>query len=77
VPFTVKLSLFAAVGLLSIYPTRQVLSWCQPLKHGVAPRFDPERLRTVRRIVHLELIAPVVLILCAALIARGIGYVGA
>jgi len=61
VPFIVKLSLFAATGLLSIYPTRQFLSWRQPLKHGVAPTFDPEKLRTVRRIVHLELIAPVVM----------------
>jgi putative membrane protein len=45
------------------------------VKHGVTPTFDPAKLRTVRRIVHLELIA--LLVLCAALIARGIGYIGA
>ncbi|HET7033624.1 MAG TPA: DUF2214 family protein, partial [Casimicrobiaceae bacterium] len=76
VPFIVKLSLFAAVGLLSIYPTRHFLSWRQPLRQGVAPVFEPDRLRTIRRIIHWELIALVALILCAALMARGIGYVG-
>ena len=76
VTFIIKLSLFVAVGLLSIYPTRHFLSWRQPLRQGVAPIFDPDKLRTVRRIIHLELIALVVLILCAALMARGIGYIG-
>ena len=76
VPFIVKLSLFAAVGLLSIYPTRHFLSWRQPLRQGVAPAFEPDKLRTIRSIIHWELIALVALILCAALMARGIGYVG-
>ena len=76
VPFIVKLSLFAAVGLLSIYPTRHFLSWRQPLSQGVAPAFEPDKLRTIRSIIHWELIALVALILCAALMARGIGYVG-
>jgi len=76
VPFIVKLSLFAAVGLLSIYPTRHFLSWRQPLRQGVAPAFEPDKLRTIRSIIQWELIALVALILCAALMARGIGYVG-
>src|SRR5215831_9959304 len=36
VPFIAKLSLFAIVGLLSIYPTRQYLSWRASLKQGAA-----------------------------------------
>src|SRR5258708_35382548 len=37
VPFIAKLSLFAMVGLLSIYPTIQFLSWRESLKRGLAP----------------------------------------
>lgn len=76
VPFIVKISLFAAVGLLSIYPTRHLLSWRQSLRQGAAPAFEPEKLRTIRRIIHWELIALVAVILCAALMARGIGFFG-
>jgi putative membrane protein len=77
IPFIAKLSLFAAIGLLSIYPTRQFLSWRPALRQGAAPAVDPGRLHTLRRIIHWELALGVVLILCAALMARGIGYVGA
>lgn len=76
VPFLVKLSLFAAIGVLSIYPTRQFLSWRAGLKQGSAPSPEPERLRAIRRVIHWELAALVVLILCAALMARGIGWAG-
>ena len=77
VPFITKLSLFAAVGLLSIYPTRQFLLWRPALRQGVAPTLEPGRWHTLRRVIHWELALGVVLILCAALMARGIGYVGA
>jgi len=76
IPFIAKLSLFAAIGLLSIYPTRQFLAWRPALRQGNAPVVDPGRLRTLRRVIHWELALGVVLILCAALMARGIGYVG-
>jgi putative membrane protein len=77
IPFIAKLSLFAAIGLLSIYPTRQFLSWRPALRQGVLPAVDPTRLRSLRRVIHWELALGVVLILCAALMARGIGFVGA
>jgi putative membrane protein len=37
---------------------------------------DAAKLRTIRRIIHWELAAVVVILLCAALMARGIGFVG-
>ena len=40
VPFIAKLSLFAAVGLLSIYPTRKILSWRAALKERSGARDD-------------------------------------
>jgi putative membrane protein len=76
VPFLVKLSLFAAVGLLSIYPTVQFLSWGKSSKQGLVPAVTPARLRTIRSIIHWELIGVVLILLCAALMARGVGYVG-
>jgi putative membrane protein len=76
-PFIAKISLFAIIGLLSIYPTRQFLSWRAPLKQGVVPSIEPPKLRTLRSVIHWELAAVLVLILCAAFMARGIGYVGA
>jgi putative membrane protein len=76
VPFLAKLSLFAAIGLLSIYPTRQFLSWRASLRQGAVPVVDPAKLRAIRTIIHWELAGLVVLVLCAALMARGIGFVG-
>ena len=77
VPFIAKLSLFAVIGLLSIYPTLQFLSWRASLKQGVVPALEPAKLRAIRTIIHWELAGLVVLVFCAALMARGIGYVGA
>jgi putative membrane protein len=75
IPFIVKLSLFAVVGLVSIYPTMQFLSWRGALKEGRAPIVAPTTLRTLRMVVHAELAGIVIIILCAALMARGVGYV--
>ncbi len=74
VPFIAKVSLFALVGLLSIYPTVQFLSWRAPVKQGRPPSVDPGTLRTIRGLIHLELACMVFLILFAALMARGVGY---
>jgi putative membrane protein len=76
-PFLAKLSLFAVIGLLSIYPTREFLSWKGALRQGLVPSVAPDRVRRVRAIIHWELAGIVVLLLCAALMARGVGLVGA
>jgi|SRR5215467_6254294 len=77
VPFIAKLVLFAVVGLLSIYPTVEFLSWRKPLKQGSAPTVSPGRLQTLRTIIHWELAGVVLILLCAALMARGVGHVEA
>lgn len=76
VPFIAKLSLFVLVALLSIYPTIQFLSWRRALKQGSMPAVPAAKLRTIRNIIHWELIGVVLILLCAALMARGIGYIG-
>lgn len=71
--FIAKLSLFVLVGLLSIIPTREFLSWRKATRAGQMPNVTPERMRRLRSIMHLELMGIVLIILCAALMAKGIG----
>ena len=76
VPFVVKLSLFIIVALASIYPTVQFASWRKAMKLGSMPAVAPGKLRSIRRVIHWELAGVVVILLCAALMARGVGYLG-
>jgi putative membrane protein len=71
--FEAKLGLFVLVGLASIYPTVTFLRWRPALKEGRVPAFDAAKRRTVRRVIHAELTGVVLILLCAALMARGIG----
>ena len=76
IPFIAKLSIFVIVALLSIYPTVQFLSWRAALKHGQAPSLPDDKRRSLRMYLHLELVGIVVILLCAALMAKGVGYFG-
>lgn len=76
VPFLIKVALFVAIGLLSIAPTREFMSWRKSLQQHQLPVFDEARRRRIRRIIHIELTLLVAILLCAALMARGIGFVG-
>jgi putative membrane protein len=71
--FIAKISLFVLVALLSIYPTVTFLSWRPAMKEGRLPAVDLGKVRRVRAIIHWELAGAVLIILCAALMARGIG----
>jgi putative membrane protein len=75
-PFLVKLGLFIAVGMLSIYPTLKFLGWRSALKEGRAPELDDATRRKVRMLIHVELTLLVVIVLMAIMTARGIWYVG-
>lgn len=69
--FTAKLSIFIAVGLLSIVPTREFLSWRGALKAGQVPVVSARKLQFIRKIIHGELLAIVLILLFAAIMARG------
>ena len=71
--FHSKLTLFVLVGLLSIIPTRELLRWRPSLKAGQVPSVTPERLKRMRSVIHYELIGVVLILLMAALMAKGIG----
>lgn len=75
-PFLAKLTLFISVGLLSIVPTVKFLGWRKALKAGQAPAPDDATRRRIRRVIHIELTLLFLIMLCAALVARGIGFIG-
>jgi putative membrane protein len=66
--FIAKLALFVVIALLSIYPTLKFIAW----RRG----FDPSSVPAIRRIVHLELVGVAFILLFAALMADGIGFLG-
>jgi len=69
-PFLIKLGLFAAIAVASIYPTIHFFR----ARHGDKP-VDRTTIDRIRRIVHLELVLVAALIVCASLAAKGIGFV--
>jgi putative membrane protein len=69
--FLTKLLLFIVVGLLSIIPTMEFLSWRGALKAGQMPAIGAGKLRLVTAVIHGELFAIVIILLCAAIMARG------
>jgi putative membrane protein len=69
--FMAKLSIFVVIGLLSIIPTREFLSWGGALKAGQAPVVGAKKLRLVTAVIHGELLAIVLILLFAAIMARG------
>lgn len=71
--FSAKLALFLLIGLLSIVPTRELLSWRRTLRQGQPPIVSSERVARLRMIVHVELVGVVLILLLAALMAKGIG----
>ena len=72
--FIAKFTAFLIAALVSIYPTVVFLAWSRSLKAGIAPEISPERVRSVRLCLMLELTLILVILLCAALMARGFGY---
>jgi putative membrane protein len=69
--FMTKFSVFIAVALLTIIPTREFLSWRKAVRAGQVPAADPAKLRLIRKLLHGELAAIVLILLCAAIMARG------
>jgi putative membrane protein len=74
--FHTKLTLFVILGLVSILPTREFLRWRASVKAGQIPNVTAEKLKSVATVVHAELTAIVLILLMAALMAKGIGIFG-
>jgi len=71
--FWVKMAAFALVALMSIDPTLRFIRWNQTLKEGRPPEISEAEFRRTRLLLHLELVGIVIILLAAAMMARGIG----
>lgn len=71
--FIAKIALFVIVGLISIVPTREFLRWGKSLRAGEVPQVSAEKMKSIRSIIHYEMLGVVLILLFAALMAKGIG----
>jgi len=71
--FWIKMSLFAIVGVVSIYPTIRFIKWNSALSAGQAPEIPDEEFKRVRLFLHLELVGLTLILFAAPAMARGIG----
>jgi putative membrane protein len=69
--FLTKFGLFVIIGLLSIIPTLEFLSWRGAIRAGQAPAWEASTRKRVTMVIHAELAAVVIILLCAAIMARG------
>jgi putative membrane protein len=69
--FHTKYSVFIVVALMSIIPTLDFLCWRKVLKAGQVSAVEPKKRRVVKKSIHGELAAVVIIVLCAAIMARG------
>lgn len=70
--FLSKFGMFVIVALLSIIPTREFLSWRKATSQGQAPVVSEEKIRSMRRIIHIELGGVLLILLFAAMMAKGV-----
>jgi len=76
IPFIIKLSIFILVGVISIYPTIEFMSWRSSVKQGQVPNISDAKIKTIRKIMHWELVGLTIILLCAALMSKGVGFIG-
>ena len=71
--FWAKMATFAAIGLLSIGPTRAFMRWVRQSKDDAGFAVPDAEAKRVRRLVMVETQLVALLLLFAALMARGVG----
>ncbi|HEX3140803.1 MAG TPA: DUF2214 family protein [Rhizobacter sp.] len=74
--FHLKLTLFLAIGLLSIVPTVRFIRWRPELTAGRAPQVSEAQYRRVALCLALQMLLIVPLLLSASLMAHGVGSHG-
>lgn len=73
-PFIVKLALFVAVGLLSIYPTKTFLSWRKDVYNNRLPAVTAQQQQLLHKIISIQLLGIAGILCGAAMSAKGIGF---
>lgn len=69
--FLTKFAVFIVLAILSIVPTVEFLSWRKAVKTGQVPVVEARKMKIVRSLIHGELVGVVIILLCAAIMARG------
>jgi putative membrane protein len=69
--FLTKFVLFVIIAFVSVIPTLEFLSWRGATQAGEVPVMTASKKKLVTAIIHAELAAIVVIVLCAAIMARG------
>ena len=72
--FWIKLTAFAGVGLLSIYPSIKFFKWNPLLKSKTAPILTTQTYNIIKSLLILEVIGLVVMMISASLMAKGISF---
>ena len=52
-------------------PTLEFLSWRKALRAGAMPEIAEKRLRMIQGVMHGEVMGLIVILLCAAIMAKG------
>lgn len=71
--FIAKLVLFLLAALISLIPTVEFMRWRTAVRAGQVPTVTPEKMKSLHSIIHLEMAAVVLIILFAAMMAKGVG----
>ncbi|HLF73857.1 MAG TPA: DUF2214 family protein [Anaerolineales bacterium] len=71
--FWTKMAGFALTALLSIYPTIKFLSWSRFLTKDQTPEISDQEAERIKLLLRLEVVGIAVILLSAALMARGLG----
>lgn len=69
--FLTKFGVFIGIAVVSITPTVEFLSWRKAVRAGAVPQVEARTLRKLAAFLHCELAGIVVILLCAAIMARG------
>jgi putative membrane protein len=72
-PIYVKIGLFLAVGLMSVYPTLAFIRWRRELDHDAAWRVPEAEHRRYRKVVMAEVHLAALIPVFAVIMARGLG----
>ena len=71
--FWTKITVFALVGSLSLYPTITYVLWAIPLSKGNLPQVTDKLVSRLRLIINVELVGFASIPFLATLMARGVG----
>jgi putative membrane protein len=71
--FLLKIALFVAVGLISVYPTVRFIAWSKLTRQGQAPQLAEPEFKRLRQALGVELLLLLGIVLCASLMAKGLG----